>query len=611
MKYSPGGLLKFYKNLSIRNKLALTLFAQILIPLVLIGYLSYKNSESIIKENSTNYSRDILNMIRLRLDDYLENLTKISQDLLYEDKIYDTLKRSSDSEDPLRQFEYESTVNSHLKMVVISRPEIRSLCIFANDGRAYYQDDNTKEAGLRQDIPYPDMLERARLMKGKPYVHTVSENKKVKAIYLVRQINDRDDFKELGLLVMKIKTELLGEVYQGLTGNLQNIVILSPDMDLIAGRNSDDPTVYSGLLSDKINGDAGERVDEGAGLFVSYITLKSTGWKVAAYVALDELYKDANTLRRNIIMLCFIVILVLTVLTMFIAFDIVKPINQLVKGMKKVQAGESNVRVEVDRGDELGFLNKAFNEMSGEINHLVNWVYREQLTRKEAELKALQSQINPHFLFNTLEAINWLAQLNHVPEIRNTVSDLSDLMEGSIGRDDRLITLKEEITYADKYISLQKRRFGDRLELIKNVQPEVEGIKIPRLLIQPLIENAVYHGIERIRGKGVITLNAVKRGNCVSIEVVDNGAGMEREELEQLNSRLSMDSGTYFKNLGDKKSRSIGIENVNRRIKLFYGESYGLKIDSEAGKFTKAAVSIPFKINAENGEDFYVQSSDH
>ncbi|HEX2945024.1 MAG TPA: sensor histidine kinase [Clostridia bacterium] len=611
MKRSPAVLLKFYKNLSIRNKLISTLFVQILIPLVLIGYLSYKNSESIIKENSTNYSRDILNMIQLRLADYMDNLTNISQDLLYEDKIYTALKSSSDTDDPIQQYEYENTINSYLKMVVISRSVIRSICIFSNSGREYYQDDNTREAGSNAEIPYYDMLQKARLMKGKPYIHVVSENKKAKAVYLVRQINDRDHFGELGLLVIKVKTELLDEVYQGLTGNLQNILILSPDMDLIASKVNDDLSVYSGLLSDKINGEAGELVDDKSGLFVSYITLKNTGWKVVAYVTLDELYKDANTLRRNIIMLCIIVIFVLTVLTIFIAFDIVKPINKLVKGMKKVQAGESNVQIKDDRQDELGFLNKAFNEMSGEINHLVNWVYREQLTRKEAELKALQSQINPHFLFNTLEAINWLAQLNNVPEISNTVSDLSDLMEGSIGRDDRLITIKEEFTYADKYISLQKRRFGDRIELIKNIQPDVNSIKIPRLLIQPLIENAVYHGIERIRGKGVITLNAEKLEDSVFIEVIDNGAGMEQEDLEQLNERLAMDNDTYFKNLSDKRTKSIGIENVNRRIKLFYGESYGLKIESEAGKYTRAKVIIPFKISAEGGEGFYVQGSDN
>ena len=611
MRHSPAILLRFYRNLPIRHKLVLVLYIQILIPLILVGYLSYKNSESIIKENSTDYSRDILGMIQLRLNDYMDNLTVISQDLLYEDKIYDVLKSSSDIKDPLSRYEYENTVNSFLKMLVLSRSEVRSIYIYSNDGQTYYADDNSRDAGAKDFIPYPKMLEKARMSKGKPILHLVSENKKVKDIYLVRQINDRDRFKELGLMVIHVRKEVLDEVYQGLTGNLQNIMILSSDKELIASRDYNDMNIFSDVIINNIDGELGERIDESAGVFVSYITLKNIGWKIVAYVTLDELYKDAYTLRRNIVMLCFASILLLSVLTAFIAVDFVQPINKLVKGMKKVQAGESNVSVQVDRDDEMGFLSEAFNEMSGEIHHLVNWVYREQLTRKEAELKALQSQINPHFLFNTLEAINWMAQLNHVPEISSTVSDLSDLMEASIGRDDRLITIEEEFSYADKYISLQKRRFGDRIELVKNVQPDVTGIRIPRLLIQPLIENAVYHGIEGTRGKGVINLSAGRKDECVTIEVVDNGAGMDADDLKQLNNRLSMDNDTYFKELGGKKNRSIGIENVNRRIKLFYGESYGLEIKSEEGKYTKAVVTIPCAVNTGGGEGFYVQGSDH
>ena len=611
MRLSPTILLKFYRNLPIRSKLVLVLYIQILIPLVMVGFLSYKNSESIIKENSTNYSRDILNMIQLRLDDYVDNLAVISQDLLYENKIYDVLKSGSDVKDPLSRFEYENTVNSHLKMVVISRSEIRSICIYANDGKAYYADDNSRDAGLKEEIPYAELLIKARLSKGKPVLHEVADNRKVKDIYLIRQINDRDNFEELGLMVMLVKKEVLDEVYQGLTGNLQNIMILSSDKELIASRDYGDLNIFADVLMKNINGDLGEKIDEKAGVFVSHITLKNVGWKIVAYVTLDELYRDAYILRRNIIMLCVASVLLLSVLTAFIAVDIVNPINKLVKGMKKVQAGEGNVSVKVDREDELGFLNKTFNEMSSEIHHLVNWVYREQLTRKEAELKALQSQINPHFLFNTLEAINWMAQLNNVPEISSTVSDLSDLMEAGIGRDDRLITIEEEFTYADKYIALQKRRFGDRIELLKNVQTEVTCIKIPRLLIQPLIENAVYHGIERTRGKGVICLNAKKTDNCVSIEVIDNGTGMDPDDLEQLNDKLAMNNDMYFKTLSGKKNRSIGIENVNRRIKLFYGESYGLKIESKEGCYTKAIVTIPCEIKAGGGEGFYVQSSDH
>ncbi|HOQ07197.1 MAG TPA: sensor histidine kinase [Clostridiales bacterium] len=612
MKKIFGGLLKYFRNISIKTKLVLLLTTQILIPLVLVGFLSYKNSEGIIKENSTDYSRDILHMIRLRLDDYLENLVQISQDLLYEDKIYEVLKTNGNIQDPLKVYEIQNSVNSHLKMMVISRPEIRAICVYANDGRIFFQDDNTREAGSQYGIPYEKMLEQARSKKGKPSLYVVSDgSNRAQDVYMIRQINDRDDFFELGLLIMHVRKELFDEVYQGLTGNLENIMILSPDMELIASRDAVNPDVMANLLNGGISGYMGEKIDEKAGMFISYITQELTGWKIVSYVSLDVLYRDANTLKNNIIMLCIVAVVVLSAVTMVIAMNILKPINKLVNGMKKVQAGESNVQIEVDREDELGFLQKTFNEMSGEIHHLVNWVYREQLTRKEAELKALQSQINPHFLFNTLEAINWMAQLNNVPEISNTVSDLSDLMEASIGRDDRLITLEEEFQYADKYISLQKRRFGDKIELIKNVQPDVLDIKIPRLLIQPLIENAVYHGIERNRGRGTITLNAYKdRKGCLCVEVLDNGAGMEPEELEALNARLTLDNNAYFRDLGGKKRKSIGIENVNRRIKLFYGEQYGLKMESRVGEFTKATIRIPCEVNMDGREGFYVQGSD-
>jgi two-component system sensor histidine kinase YesM len=609
MKHSLG-LLKLYRNLPIRKKLVLVIYVQILIPLVLVGYLSYKNSESIIMEKSTAYSTDILKMIQLRLNDYIDNLTEISQDLLYESKIYDALEYRQDTANPLQEYELENAANGHLNMVVISRNEIRAISIYAKSGKIFYGNDNTKEAKSKGSLPYEAMAEKARRYDGKPVLYLESEGGKVKDIYLIRQIKDLDHFRELGLMAIQIKKEVLDGVYKGLTGNLENIVILSSNNELIVSRGSNDSATLSRVLSKSISGEAGDKIDKENEVFVSYRTLKNTGWKIVAYVGLNELYKDAYSLRRNIIMLCFASILLLSVITTIIAVDIVNPINRLVKGMKKVQAGEGNVYVQVDREDELGFLNKTFNEMSGEIHHLVNWVYREQLTRKEAELKALQSQINPHFLFNTLEAINWMAQLNNVPEISSTVSDLSDLMEASIGRDDRLISVSEEFTYADKYIALQKRRFGDRIELVKDVREEIENIKIPRLLIQPLIENAVYHGIERTRGKGVIKLNAYKKEDNVFIEVEDNGAGMEREELEQLNDRLSMDNDTYFKKLGEKKRRSIGIENVNRRIKLFYGENYGLSIESEEGSYTRAVVTIPCEVNT-GREGFYVQGTDN
>ena len=610
MKGSAATFLKFYRNLPIRRKLLLILYIQIIIPLIFLGYLSYRSSEEMIKKKSVEHSQDILHMIELRLMDYVENLTIISQDLLYDKKIYGILNDGVGQKDPLENYERENEINNILKKVVLSRNEVQSICLVSRDRRYYPANDNSKAVSIESILPYESLLEAARKGQGRVVWYLDSKDRMVENIFLARMVYNQDNFMEIGLLAILVRKEFIDTVYEGLTKSMQNIAFISPDNELIACRNPDDKYL-TGLdpVRNFTNGRE-SRVDGKAGVLVSYISLKNPDWKVVTYTTLKELYKDADLLREKIILLCILSVLILSILNLYIAVDFIGPINRLVKGMKKVQKGEGGVYVEDDRGDELGFLSKTFNEMSQEIHHLVTWVYREQLTRKEAELKALQSQINPHFLFNTLESINWMAQLNNVPEISDTVTDLSALMEASIGRDDRLISLGEEFTYADKYIALLKRRFEDRIELRKDVQPETTDIKIPRLLVQPLIENAVYHGIEKSRGKGIINLNSHISDGMLVIEVIDNGMGMDKDELEALNDRLAMDNDTYFKSLNRIRNKSIGIANVNRRIKLFYGESYGLAIESETGGYTRVVLRIPLDHNLTK-EGYYVQGSDY
>lgn len=603
-------LLKFYKDLSIKKKLLLILYIQIIIPLIFIGYMSYKNSEEIIQKKSIAYSQDILRMIELRLKDYSNNLAVISQDLLSDGNIFDILNSEESNIDPLNSYENENKISNILKKVILSRNEIQSICIVSNRLKYYFKDNNSSKTSIVDTLPYPKVLAKARLGYGQVVWVLDSKNRKVENIFLARMIYNRDTYKEMGLLAIQVKKEFFEAVYQDLvTEDMKNIAVISSENEVIVSRNPNNVYLLNKDLQKSVPGKNGPIVDKASGTLISYVNMNQPNWIVVTYISLRQLFKEIDLLRQRIIMLSIISVLILTILSVYIAVDFINPINKLVKGMEKVQKGASDVRVEVDREDELGFLNRTFNKMVKEINNLVTWIYREQITRKEAELKALQSQINPHFLFNTLESINWMAQLNNVPEISETVSDLSSLMEASIGRDDRLITVEEEFTYTDKYISLLKRRFEDRLELVKNLQDSALKVRIPRLLIQPLIENAVYHGVEKCRGKGIINLNAFIDKDSLVIEVIDNGPGIESDELEMLNEKLAMDNDTYFKTLGSKKNKSIGIENVNRRIKLFYGESYGLKIESETGKYTKIDVTIPLQQET-TGEGYYVSVSE-
>lgn len=601
-------IVKFYKDLSIKKKLLLAFYIQIIIPMIFMGFLSYRNSAQTIKQISTNYAKDILQMIELRFDDFLSNLSVISQDLLYDKTIYNALTQKNIN-DPIMGYEIENEISNSMKKIILSRPEVQAIAIVGNDGRFYYADDNSSNNSIKNILPYEKLLEKARQHQGKVTWYTDSSNGVVNHIYLVRTIYHQDTFREIGLQAILVNKNFLRTVYDGLTRSMQNIIILSENHDLIAARNSD----YDYFINDssfrKLQNEKDSKIDYDVNALVSYTTISETGWKIITYVPLNVLYRDAYALRRNLILLCIVTVIILSAFNLSIAMSFINPINRLVKGMKMVQKDNRIVYIDDEREDEIGFLNKTFNEMSREINHLVNWVYREQITRKEAELKALQSQINPHFLFNTLESINWMARLNNVPEISEAVTDLSDLMEASIGRDDRLITVEEEFKYSDKYISIIKRRFEDKVEFKKEILNGAGKVRIPRLLIQPLVENAVYHGIDRLRGKGEILLKAYIEGERLVIIVMDTGPGIDSVELDALNRRLSLDNDTYFKNLRTESRQSIGIENVNRRIKLFYGDDYGLKIESEKGKFTRIIVSIP--VNNEATEGYYVQGNDH
>ena len=605
--------LQIYRNISIKKKLLLVLYIQILIPLIFIGFFSYKSSEQIITSKSMSYSKDILSLIELRLQDTVKNLNIISQDLSNDQRIYAALINDDNINiNKLNDYEVASQLNNVFLNAVMTRKEIESMCIVTNSKRIFNYDSDPNVSDIKSIVSnnYIQIKKLAEAATGKPVWFFDSRDGVVQNSYLIRMIYNRDNYNEIGFLVIQINKEFLDLVLQGLESEvMQNTTILSEDNDVILYKNKAALDKYVKLIKG-IRYERNSFIDNKNDIFVAHTSLSEPKWRIVTYIPLKQLYLDVVDHRNRIILLCIGSIMILSVVSIFMSFDMIKPINQLVMAMKGMNINNiSDSFIEIERRDELGFLHKTFNTVAKEIDHLVTWIYREQITRKEAELKALQSQINPHFLFNTLESINWMAQLNNVPEISETVSDLSTLMEASIGRDDRLITIEEEFIYIDKYIALLKRRFEDRITLSKEVDPKVLYLKIPRLLIQPLIENAVYHGVENSRGQGIITLTANIREDLLIIEVIDNGTGISSDDISKLNKGLEMDNDTYFKTLGNKKNKSIGIDNVNRRIKLFYGEKYGIKIESKINIYTKVSVTLPAQ--SLNKEGYYVQSTNN
>ena len=582
----------FYKNTSIKNKLLLLFYIQIVIPLFFIGITSYQKSAEIIEQKSINYSLDILKMIELRFKDLSTGMQGLTLELLYDNRVYDALS-SKGYEDNITIYNRTNEIRSILRQATLSRNEIQSICLVTKNRRFYSFDSDNGKVRIEFILPYDSIVEAARKGRGRPVWFLEKQEGRESEIYVTRMVYDRDSYNEIGLIAINIKKEYLESVYTDLSReSLNNISILSENNEEII-KQQENSGILKNFYRQQLQGRRGFYKDNKAGMLVSYVLLEDPSWKIVYHIPLKELYREMDTLKRWVLLIIVYGLIILSVLSVLTSVDIITPINKLVEGMKKVEKGNKHEDIELDRSDELGYLSESFNRMSKKIDYLVNRIYKEEIALKEAEIKALQAQINPHFLFNTLENINWMARLNGVPEISETVSALAKLIDGSIGRGDRTISLREELEYIDNYMTVLKNRYEDRLEVIKILDEGLMDKKIPRLLIQPLVENAVKHGIGKSRRKGVIRLEAFREEGHIVFEVEDNGMGMTAEELEALNKRLQEDELILEGNGTAPARKSIGLENVNRRIKLLYGSSYGVKIESSYDEYTKVTVRIP------------------
>ena len=591
--------LRIYRNVPIRIKFLAVLNTILIVPLVVIGYVSYKSSEQVIRNNSIRYSQDILKMIELRLSDNILNLNMISQNAMIDERIYDPIDAAASGRTP--SYEEAQDMGAYLRNIILNVNEIQSVCIVSNGGDYISADNNKTKISIKSIVPpasdvLDDIRRQAETGGGAPVWVIQPQNKASAHILYARTLYDRDTYKEIGLMVILLNSDYFNSVFQNVeSGNMQNIAVLSGSGSASQVILSRDASPKAQLPADDLRrvADNGWFIDGRRQVLVTYTQMSSPAWKVLSYVSLGSLYRDIRDLRNKILFSCLITILAISLVGSLMSYDFISAINKLVTGMKKVQQGEENVSINLDRRDEIGYMGETFNNMVSEISMLEKWVYREQLTRKEAEIKSLQSQINPHFLFNTLESINWMAQLENAPDISETVTALATLMEANISRDDKFIPLRQELDYIDNYMLILKKRFEDRLELIERIDEGSLDIEIPRLLIQPVVENAVYHGVGNTRGKGVIRLVTHTQGGELTVTVEDNGAGIEPERLTELNRRMQVDDQTYFENLANRHGGGIGLENVNRRIRLFYGSEYGIRIESVLGEYTRVILSIP------------------
>lgn len=311
---------------------------------------------------------------------------------------------------------------------------------------------------------------------------------------------------------------------------------------------------------------------------------RKTGWTVVSCSYISELLKRSNQAQRIYLITSVVLVVIALILSNLMAKGITRPIQKLQSSMALVQEGDFQAgNVTADSKNEIGDLTETFNAMTKRIQELMEENINEQKAKRKSELKAPQSQINPHFLYNTLDSIIWMAEGKKNEEVVLMTASLARLLRQNISNEEEQILICQEVEYCKNYLTIQKMRYKDKLEFEIDVEPEIGMKKIIKLVLQPLIENAIYHGLKYKESKGLLILKGYASEENICFEIRDNGVGMDEETLAHI----------FEKHTVNYRSNGVGVYNVQKRIKLTYGPEYGISYRSKKGEGTVATVTIP------------------
>ncbi|WP_200859479.1 sensor histidine kinase [Ruminiclostridium cellobioparum] len=559
----------------------------VIIPLLIVGGLSYIKSTSIIKErvsqSNFNTVKQIANNINFVFTD-LQN----SSVYLWQNKEFMGYLKLPENEVLNSENKLLSAQNS-VNNFIVFKSNIYSIYVKGFNGLVFdsASAENTitgKQEGQLYALRGESMLISDMV---KNY-----DNSRTAVISLLRLLKDLDDLSSnLAIIKLNISEEEISKIYQSkMLGTKGDYFIIDENETIISAMDKqklgtkldtkyNNPKMYSAQ-----SGYFNSVIDK-HNFLVTYINLSRPGWKLINLVPLDQLSDDTKIIRSITVYGVLISLALCLLLILFFSLKVLSPLKQIRRYMKYIENENFNVSINVKGNDEISLLGKSFNKMSKKLNELINEVYTVQIKQKEAELKALQAQINPHFLYNTLDTIYWMCRMENAVESSYLIQALSRLFRLSLNSGNEFTTVRHEIDHLDNYITIQEKRFEELIRFKINVSDEVLGCKVVKLVLQPLVENAIYHGIEKKGSQGTISVSVLREGNDVVYIIQDDGAGADEEELTKLLEKV------------EKNNRGFGIKNVNDRIKLYFGNEYGIKFSSSYENGTTVTVRQPFDLN--------------
>lgn len=586
---------KRFRDFSIRTKLIIG-FLTILLPLVLIlSIVFYSYSAEIVLKQSLEQTREIVEQFSISLDNYMGLMRNKMEILADSPTIQEELNTHQDKEDIKNDSFYSR--NKRIRRIML---QIYS-SVTMNDVEIYGINETNHYLSLwskKYEIPDKDILfENANLSKGRSVL--VNNINDADTIQMIKMVKDLQTYKPIGYIRFGLKRNYIEKMAKNINfGSDGGVVIFDENLSKISGIAHD--SVLSKLLKEKPS-IGNFSYSEGKNEYTAvHIHSDSTGWTTVGVIPLRYINKDLAGIQYLTVIIIVLTIIIGVTVSVIIAQSLILPLENTVNALEKFSRGDFAVRLKENRCDEIGKLNRIFNKAIKEINELMQKVTQSEILNKEMEFKTLQSQMNPHFLYNTLDTINWLAFKEKQTEICNLVAAISSLIRASISNKKSIITIEQELDYVKNYIYIQHIRYKDRFDIIYDIDESLLKQAVPKLIIQPIVENAIIHGIENSKNKNLLYISVKRENGCIIIIVKDTGIGMTDEKVSELLKEPLNAEGDE-----QKAHTNLGLYAVHKRIQLMYGDLYGLTVQSQAGEGTTVTLHIPF---TKKQEMFYRQS---
>lgn len=571
--------IKYYNTL--RFKLGISAVFLVVIPIIALAVSFSQTVKEVIKDKYSETALESVFGTGEKIDFILNDIQEFSAVIISNENFLKMMQDASAYN--------KNNFNSALRNFITVRDDIEVIQLQLAQGNYHIGANKVSSIVRVENVLTESTGEPVWLPTKKVSLEILSGEFDKYYFTLGRKIVDYNTLDDYGYLLIDLEEDILQQAYASLIDGSQGEVFIvnnsgriisHPDKTRIGQTIIFEPYANQ-VLGDK-TGHSFVQYTAGVDKVAIYSTLKNHDWKIIKTVPTAYLYQEINQIQKYFVIGGTVYGVMIIVFMMFFAFRYTEPMLHLMGVIKRVEQGDLAVRADIHTNDEIGQLGTSLNQMIYEMQELISRLIREEQSKKELELEALHAQINPHFLYNTLNTIKWMAKIQGNKSVSSAVTALIKLLRISTNLGKDKITLREEIDYVQNYVVIQKLRFNEAIHIHFDIDENCLDLMIPKLILQPIVENSIIYGVAEEGAEVTIQIRAFREDAVLRIVITDDGPGISHEIVSHI-----------FRSPADEnKFSTVGLNNVNQRIKLYCGEEYGLVIETAPGSGTTVSASL-------------------